>query len=82
MKSFQPGLIEERVGVLTTMRGAKTEMVVQAIDGFLGEFTVKDIQERCPHVGIDLIRRILREKKKEGSVDCSGPGPNARWRKV
>jgi hypothetical protein len=73
---------ETRVGMLTTTKGAKSEMVIQAIDGFYGEFSVKEIQSRCPHVGIDLIRRILREMKKAGTLGCSGPGPNARWWKI
>jgi Fic family protein len=72
---------EQRVGLLTTARGAKTEMVLEAIQAMRGEFSVKQLQERCPHVGIDLIRRILREQRQTGALECSGRGPDARWRK-
>ena len=57
-------------------------MVVEAIKNSTGEFTVKDLQDRCPTVGIDLIRKILRNEKKAGRIDCLGRGPDAKWKKV
>jgi hypothetical protein len=45
--------LERRVGLLTTARGAKTEMVLDALQTIRGEFSVKALQERCPHVSID-----------------------------
>lgn len=74
--------LEERVGTLTTARGAKSEMVLDAIRAMFGEFSVKEIQARCPHVSIDLIRRILREERKAGNIECLGRGPEARWRRI
>jgi hypothetical protein len=71
---------ERRVGLITTGRGTKTAMVLDAIAHFIGDFTIRDLQERCPHVGIDLIRRILREQKNAGNLVCLGRGPNAKWR--
>jgi Fic family protein len=73
---------EQRVGLLTTARGAKTEMVLEAIRAMHGEFSVKDLQDRCPHVGIDLIRRILREQRQAKALECLGRGPDARWRNI
>jgi len=73
---------EQRVGLLTTARGAKTEMVLEAIRAMHGEFSVKDLQDRCPHVGIDLIRRILRQQRQAKALECLGRGPDARWRKI
>jgi len=29
----------------------------------------------------EMIRRVLREQKAAGAVDCEGRGPAARWRK-
>jgi Fic family protein len=72
--------LEERAGSLTAARGAKTEMVLEAIRATRGDFSVKELQERCPHVGIDLIRRILREERQAGRVECLGRGPEAKWR--
>lgn len=71
---------ERRVGLITTRRGTKTAMVLDAIGHFRGDFTIRELQESCPHVGIDLIRRILREQKNVGKLECLGRGPNAKWR--
>ena len=73
---------EGRVGLLTSSRGAKTEMVLEAISRFHGEFSVRDIQEQCPNVGIDLIRRLLRQEREAGHLEVSGRGPQAKWRRV
>jgi Fic family protein len=71
---------ERRVGLVVTGRGTKTAMVRDAIIHFSGDFSIRDLQERCPTVGVDLIRRILREERTAGRVECLGRGPNARWR--
>ena len=72
---------ESRVGMLTEARGAKTAQVLEAIESFIGEFTIAQVRERCPNVGVDLIRRILRERKKLGTLESLGRGPAAAWRK-
>jgi len=71
---------ERRVGLVPSGRGTKTSMVVDAIGHFRGDFSIRDLQERCPNVGIDLIRRILKEQRKMGRLECLGRGPNAKWR--
>ena len=73
---------EQRVGLLTTARGAKTEMVLETIRAMHGEFSVKDLQDRCPRLGIDLIHRILREQRQAKALECLGRGPDARWRNI
>lgn len=73
---------EQRVGAVTTARGAKRQMVNDAIEHAVGDFTVADILEGCPMVSIDLIRRMLQEGRKEGRFECLGRGPRARWRRV
>lgn len=73
---------EQRVGLVTSVKGAKTAMVVDAISNLPVEFSVRDLQERCPTVGIDLIRRILRQERDAGRLECLGRGPDARWRKI
>src|SRR5882724_3820151 len=52
-------IFEERVGQTASPKGAKTEMVLQAIKGQFGEFRLVDIERTCPGVGRDLIRTIL-----------------------
>ncbi|KYC37245.1 cell filamentation protein Fic [Scytonema hofmannii PCC 7110] len=72
---------EERVGLVSSAKGAKTAMVLGAVNNIPGDFSIKDLQERCPTVGIDLIRRILRQERNAGRMECLGRGPDARWRK-
>ncbi len=73
---------EERMGILIQAKGAKTEMVLESIRSFRREFSIKDIQGRCPNVGIDLIRRILRNEKTAGRIQPLGRGPAARWKRI
>jgi len=73
---------EERLGQVTAPRGAKTEMVLDAIREAAGEFRVSQLQDACPAVSIDLIRRTLKELRKAGRVECLGTGRGARWRRT
>ena len=72
---------EQRVGLVSKVKGAKTAMVLDAIGSMPGDFSIKDLLERCPTVGIDLIRRLLRREREAGHLECLGRGPDARWRK-
>jgi hypothetical protein len=72
---------ENRVGILTDGRGAKTELVLEAIGRFHGDFSFSELQAQCPNVGIDLIRRLLGQERKAGKIECLGRGPAARWRR-
>ncbi len=74
--------LEHRIGLLTVARGAKTEAVLEAIRHFHGDFSAAELQARCPHVGVDLIRRLLRKERRAGRLECLGRGPAARWRRV
>jgi Fic family protein len=71
---------EERVGQVASPRGAKAELVLQAIGSQAGEFRLADIERACPGVGRDWIRALLLKLKQSGKVRVSGKGPAARWR--
>jgi hypothetical protein len=72
---------EERLGDVKSPRGEKTALVEAAIERQSVEFSVSDLQNACPGVGIDLIRRVL--KRLRGSrVACLGRGHSARWKKL
>lgn len=73
--------LEKRVGTISHKKGSKTIMVLEAIQR-MGEFAIRDLQEACPTVGIDLIRTVLKEERLAGRVICLGKGPDAKWRKV
>jgi Fic family protein len=72
---------EERAEEIKSRRGAKTELVHAAIEKRSGDFTLADLQEACPDVSRDMIRRVLRELKKTQVVGCTGRGPGAKWRR-
>ena len=72
---------EERVGRMTSPRGAKTEMVEHAIETISGEFGITDLERLCPGVSRDMIRLLLRDLKAAGRIECLGRGPGAKWRK-
>jgi Fic family protein len=71
---------EERVGHLSSPRGSKTEMIISAIDRVVGSFRVSDIQRQCPGVSLDMIRKVLKDRRAE--VKCLGRGKDAKWEKT
>jgi len=73
--------LEDRMTLMQSVKGAKTAMVLDVLNKMIGDFSVKSIKERCPHVGIDLIRRIMREERQAGRLECLGRGPDALWRR-
>lgn len=71
----------ERVGETRAPRGAKTDQVISAIESFAGEFSIAQLELRCPGVSRDMVRRVLREQQSGGKVENLGRGPAAKWRK-
>ena len=45
-------------------------------------FRISDIQQSCPGVSIDMIRKILKEKRDLKELECMGRGQKATWRKT
>jgi hypothetical protein len=56
---------ENRLGRISSGHGSKTDMVLNAIDGFIGDFSISDIEKACPTVGRDWIRTLLQKLKQE-----------------
>ena len=69
---------EERVGQIKSPRGEKTALVEAAIFRQDGAFSVSDIRDACPGVGVDLIRKVL-SRMKGTQVKCMGRGQTAQW---
>ncbi len=83
LKSYQR--FEERVGNTTDSkqrRGWKAQKVQEVIEHFIADFTIQDIQERCPGVSRPTIQRILNQLGHDGTIECVEQGRNARWRKL
>ena len=62
-------------------RGVKTEMVLELIESMQDGFTIRQIQQKVPGCGIELIRKIFKAEKAAGRIKCLGRGPNALWKK-
>ena len=73
--------LEERAGSVGSPRGSKTEMVHHAVHAIDRDFTVADIEKKCPAVSRDMIRTVLKAMRKDGAVECIGRGPGALWKK-
>ena len=73
---------ETRMGRISSGHGSKADMGQNAIDGFIGDFTLSDLENACPTVGRDWIRALLQRLKKEGKIQIIGKGRYARWRKI
>jgi Fic family protein len=76
------GEFEERVGTIRVGRGAKTDVVEQAIARRIGAFAISDIEADSPGVTRDWIRMVLRRLKSEGRIVPIGKGRGAKWRKI
>jgi len=73
---------EGRVGEIQTPKGSKTESIMTAIEKQLGKFSVADLQKACPATSIDMIRKVLKDLKKDGKIECLGRGKDAFWKKL
>lgn len=73
--------LESRLTAAAPGRGAKTRLVLAAIDGQRADFTISDLGVACPSVSRETIRRVLRDLKQAGKVEAIGRGPGARWRR-
>ncbi len=73
---------ESRAGELVAPRGAKTQLVLEAVRRLPGEFRLRDLEERSPGVTRDMIRVVLNRLREEGRIECEGRGRGAVWRKV
>jgi Fic family protein len=72
---------ERRVGLITTSRGAKREMILDTVDRLPRQFQIGDIERACPGVSRPTINRALKELRDQGKIACIKPGRDARWEK-
>lgn len=70
------------LGELRDGRGMKTQLVLQAINQMIGDFSASELHRRCPSVGVDMLRHVLRSERDAGRLQVVGRGRGARWRKV
>lgn len=73
---------EERVGVMTTVRGAKREMVQQTIKRLPARFRFGELHRACPGVSYPTLKRALIDLKRQKKVKCLGKGRDAEWERI
>lgn len=71
----------ERVGELREGRGMKTQLVLQSVEQTIGDFSISELHQKCPTVGWDMLRHVLRGERDAGRLEVVGRGRGARWRK-
>lgn len=72
---------EERVGIFRERPGSKRENIIKAINNFHGNFSISDIENACPNISRDMIRKVLREEGDKGHIAAIGIGRLAKWHK-
>lgn len=71
----------ERIGDAQVPRGSKTEHVLAALQRLPREFTLAQLEQGCPGVSRDMIKRVLNARRGQ-LVACVGRGPGAKWVKL
>lgn len=72
---------EQRVGAVTARRGAKREMIVDAVRRLPSRFRFADLARVLPAVSRPTINRVLRELRLAGEIRCAKSGRDATWEK-
>ncbi|MFM9969706.1 MAG: Fic family protein [Burkholderiales bacterium] len=76
---------EDRVGEIGAPRGSKRELVLASIARLTAMpgkgFAISALEQSCPGVSRDMVRRVLREQQAAGTLICQGRGPGAVWKK-
>lgn len=73
---------EDRVGVTSARRGAKRDMIRDAVNRLPNRFRYADLERTLPAVSRPTIARALRELRAEGAIRCLSPGRDATWEKT
>ena len=76
------GDFEDRVGRITSARGAKREMVRNAVRRLPTRFKLADLQDMCPGVSYPTLKRALAELKRDKLARCLGRGRDAAWERI
>lgn len=73
---------ESRFVRISSGQGSKTDMILNAIDAYIGDFSISDLAQACPVVSRDMLKHQLFKMRDEGIIEATGKGRYARWRKV
>jgi Fic family protein len=71
---------EKRFGTISKGHGSKTDMIRNAVEGFIADFSITDVEKACPKVSRDMIRYVLGQLRESGVIVPIGKGRGAKWR--
>ena len=74
------GEFEGRFERVSKGHGSKTDMIRNAIEGFIADFSITDVEKACPKVSRDMIRHVLGQLRETGVIIPIGKGRGAKWR--
>jgi Fic family protein len=74
--------LDRRAGLATATPGAKRNLIREAAEHFVADFTSKELELACPTVSREMIRVVLREMQAEGKAEKIGVGRGARWKRI
>lgn len=69
----------ERQVEAAAARPAKSDLARQTILAQVEDFTLSDLAAQLPSVSPQLIKKVLQELKRQGSIHLVGRGRGARW---
>jgi fido (protein-threonine AMPylation protein) len=70
-----------RIDKIETPKGGKTALVIEQIRKMQSGFSLAQLQEKCPDVSYDMIRKVLKDLKTAGRIKAEGRGVSAQWHK-
>lgn len=73
---------EARVGTISSAKGAKRELVRNAIAHLLPRFTISELARACKGISHRTLVRALEDLREDGKVRCLGKGPHAQWERI
>jgi Fic family protein len=73
---------EGRVGTISSAKGAKRELVRNAINHLLPRFTIGELARACKGISHRTLVRALEDLRQDGKVRCLGKGPHAQWERI
>lgn len=73
---------EERAQNIKPARGAKTALLMKAIDSQHGEFSISDIERACHSVSRVMVKKVLLQMQKDKKIRCLGKGQSAKWERI
>lgn len=73
---------EARVGTIASARGAKREMVRNAVQRLPDRFRISDLQRACPGVSYPTLKRALADLKRRRKIRSLGKGRDAEWERI